>query len=144
MRANFLVGLLLMVTGISVSAQNLERRKLTWNDFHGAPNWKAPYEAFTYWSVHFSYQNPQTGAKGTRYQFRVWNQLDARSWVKLDELSEPFQKEMLNHEQGHYDLGLVCALLFYRSVNAREFSTDPKAEASQILANEIEKVRGME
>ena len=144
MRANFLVALLLMATGITGISQSPERRKLTWGDFHGAPNWNGPYEAYTYWSVHFSYQNPQTGAKGTKFQFRVWCQLEDRSWVKLDDLSAPFQNEMLAHEQGHYDLGLICALLFYRAVDTHDFSSDPKAEATQILADELKKAREME
>jgi hypothetical protein len=144
MRSNSFVALLLVVSGISAFSQSLERQKITWADFHVAPDWNSPDLACTCWSVRFFYQNPQPGAKGTRFQFRVWTQLEDRSWVKLDGLSAPSRNELLAHEQGHYDVGLICALLFYQAIVNHEFSTDPRAEASKILADEVEKAREMD
>jgi len=125
-------------------SQCLERRKITWADFHGTPDWDGPDLACTNWSVRFSYQNPQPGVKGTKFQFRVWNQLEDRSWVKLDGLSARSRNELLAHEQGHYDVGLICALLFYQAVENHEFSIDPRAEATKIFADEVEKAREMD
>jgi len=122
--------------------RQIENRKLTWADFQGVPEAGSPYDAYTYWFVHYRYDAPKRDGDGYRIEVQVWNRLGERSWVKPQAQPGAYGAELLNHEQGHYTLGVLCALAFKKAVSARVFSQDYPAEIKalfdQVLKTHLE------
>jgi len=125
-------------------AEGIENRRLTWDDFKGAPDVASPFDAYTYWSVRYSYDTLERTAEGWRLRFHVWNRLGDRSWVKRDPTREAQLAELLNHEQGHYSLGVICALSFKKAVASYPFTTNYRAEASRLFGETLERVLALE
>jgi len=144
MRCKPIAVLVLVSASFYLYSQSIEKRNLTWNDFKGTPDMSSPHNAYTYWSVHYKYDTPQMAHDGTRYRFHVWNQLESRSWVKPSALAKPYQVILLAHEQGHYNLGLICALRFNRIVADLTFSSNHQAEVARIFSEVLEQVRSQE
>lgn len=129
---------------VAAELPQIENRKLTWEEFRGKPEAGSPFDAYVYWSVHCSYDAPKQEADGFRIPVRVWNQLDARSWVKPQVLLSPMKAELLNHEQGHYTLGVLCALEFKRTISGRRFDANYHAEIRRILDRILNKYLDIE
>jgi hypothetical protein len=127
-----------------LAAQTIENRRLTWADYKGTPDAASPYDAYTYWSVRYEYDAPERSPKGLRLRFRVWNRLGERSWVKWNTPREHQKAELLNHEQGHYSLGVICALSFKKSASTYRFTSDYQAEAARLFSETLERVRALE
>jgi hypothetical protein len=127
-----------------LAAQTVENRRLTWADFKGTPDAASPYDAYTLWSVRYQYDAPERTSEGLRIRFRVWNRLDDRSWVKWNTPREHQKPELLNHEQGHYSLGVICALSFKKATTTYRFTTDYQAEAARLFSETLERVRALE
>jgi hypothetical protein len=117
----------------------IENRRLAWTDFRGEPEANSPYDAYTYWSVHYSYDAPTPEGGGYRINVRVWNQLDDRSWVKPHVPRSPLSAELLNHEQGHYMLGVLCALEFKKASSERLFSPRYRVEIQDLFDQVLKK-----
>lgn len=117
--------------------RQIEARRLTWADFQGRPDPGSPYDAYTYWSVQYAYDAPVREGEGFRVAVRVWNRLGERSWVKPHVLQDPTSAELLNHEQGHYTLGLLCALTFKKAVAERRFGKDYHAEIRRLFSETL-------
>ena len=127
-----------------LAAQTVENRRLTWADFKGTPEAASPYDAFTRWSVRYEYDAPERTPEGLRLHFRVWNRLDERSWVKENTPREHQKAELLNHEQGHYSLGVICALSFKKTASTYQFTSDYQAETARLFTETLERVRALE
>ncbi len=81
-------------------------RLLTWDDFAGDPDRSSPHDANTYWHLSYSYQG--LGFKGDTANIRTFSftlRLNEKlSWVKKANKTD----HLLKHEQGHFDIGLLC------------------------------------
>jgi len=124
--------------------RQIENRKLVWSDFRGHPEVGKPYDAYTYWSVHYSYDAPTREGAGLRVIVRVWNQLEDRSWVKAHVLRDPKNGDLLNHEQGHYTLGVLCALEFKKAASGRLFGPQYHGEIRSLFDQVLKKYVAME
>ncbi len=126
---------MLVATSMVVAAtpRQIENRKLAWADFQGAPETSRPFDAYTYWSVHYSYDAPVQEGTGFRVHVQVWNQLDDRSWVKPYVAKDPKKEELLNHEQGHYTMGVLCALEFKQAASGRLFGPQYHSEIRSLF-----------
>ena len=122
----------------------IEHRKLSWADFRGTPEADRPYDAYTYWSVQYSYDAPTREGDGFRLSVRVWNRLGERSWVRPQVLKDPKNGELLNHEQGHYTLGLLCALEFKKAASGRLFGAHYHAEIQSLFDQILKKYVDLE
>jgi hypothetical protein len=142
LRRLLLAALVLMAPVLA--AQTVENRRLTWADFKGTPDAASPYDAYTHWSVRYEYDAPERTPEGLRLRFRVWNRLDERSWVKWNTPREHQKAELLNHEQGHYSLGVICALSFKKAASTYRFTSDYQAEAARLFSETLERVRALE
>lgn len=103
-------------------------KKLRWSDFRGFPEYGDRFDATAPWHVYYEYDEPVFVGNQAKITFRVWNALDPRSWVNLSE-----SDELLNHEQGHYDTGVICALEFKKRLSTCSFTKSN-------YRNEIEQV----
>jgi hypothetical protein len=138
--------MLLATASLAWAAESpqIENRKLTWTEFQGQPEADSPFDAYVYWSVHCSYDAPMREGDGFRVPIRVWNQLDARSWVKPQVHLNQQKAELLNHEQGHYTIGVLCALEFKQAVSGRIFDGNYHAEIRRILDHVQQKYLALE
>jgi hypothetical protein len=91
------------------------RHRLTWDDFRGpVPTGRGNVAAETSCGIGFE---TNTITRGTPVRFRVYNTFSMqRSWVRPDAMTA----EVLEHEQGHFDL---CEL-YTRKLRARFNSTE--------------------
>ncbi len=131
-------------SGQALHAQAPERRVLAWSDFAGSPDPGSPFDAHTYWHVYYRFDAPARVPGGYRLDVKVWNLLEPRSWVKPEALRRPNQARLLRHEQGHYDIGLLCALRFRAAANRRLFSADYQAEVRALFQAILAEARQMD
>ncbi|NWJ40235.1 MAG: hypothetical protein HXX12_04600 [Geothrix sp.] len=124
--------------------RQIENRRLSWTDFRGVPEADKPFDAYTYWTVHYRYEAPVREGDGFRITVRVWNQLGDRSWVRPHALRGARSAELLNHEQGHYTLGLLCALEFKKAATERRFGPRPQVEIRDLFDQVLRKYVDLE
>lgn len=98
--------------------KELEFFKLSWNDFQAKPNEDSWFHAHSYWRVSYSYNV-------IFQEHRVIVNVHAKcifekdkSWVKPQLMCQ----ELLDHEQGHYYIGCLCALTFKKRIKETLFS----------------------
>jgi len=108
----------------------IERRMLSWSDFVGTPDAASPYDAYTWWTVHYDYTWTAGPAGSADVTVTVSNRLSEESWVRRP--LPPNQVSLLRHEQGHYDFSVLVALDFRRAVAGTRFSA---ALVDQTLAD---------
>ncbi len=86
-------------------------RKLQWTDFKGNADTSSPYSATTNWSVSYRAHVDSIHADTVFLSFRVMPVFNNyTSWVKKEKIKRKKESEaLLQHEQGHYDLAIICA-----------------------------------
>lgn len=98
----------------------IERRTLSWADFRASPDGSSPFDAYTWWDVHYDYTWTAGPADSAVVTVTVTNRLTEESWVKRPLPAN--QATLLVHEQGHYDFSVLVALEFRRVVSGTRFS----------------------
>ncbi len=140
--------LILIISGFTISSADNKMiliKKLTWSNFTGKVDVKSPYDAMTYWNVNYEYDAPVIKGNNVNINFRVWNMLGPNSWVKWNTLRENQKAELLNHEQGHFDLGLICALEAKKNLlNFKYTKTGYHNEIKIVFNDTMKKIIGME
>ncbi len=135
---------LLLIGALGLAAQAPERRVLSWSDFTGTPDPASPFDAHTHWKVRYRYDAPRRTDQGFLVEVKVENTLEPDSWVKPAALRRPNQARLLAHEQGHYDIGLLCALKFRNAVRSRTFSRAYKLEVQALFEAALAEARQMD
>jgi len=92
--------------------------------------------------VRYRYDDPAQGS--VRPVVSVWNEFGEQSWVKWDTPRENEKDQLLNHEQGHYSMGVLCALEFKKAVEQSSFTADYPAELNRIFSSVLKKYQDME
>jgi len=82
--------------------------KLKWSDYTGKVDQHSTYWSTTYWYVHYKYRVIQLQGDTVKVDLQSWPALQERSWV----LPSKRSAELLQHEQGHFDLARLLALEF--------------------------------
>ncbi|MCD6064342.1 MAG: hypothetical protein K0R82_2253 [Flavipsychrobacter sp.] len=93
-------------------------RKLTWEDFHGKAEKRSPYTAITYWTLGWFNDKAETAKDGGFVcdpQVEVCFTPD--SWVNDKECTP----ELLQHEQGHMDIAVLCAAELEQKIKSTTF-----------------------
>jgi Bacterial protein of unknown function (DUF922) len=83
-----------------------KNRLLTWDDFSGTPDENSPYEANTYWKLKSSFGSMSVSGDTIKLNtFSVGIVLDTtKTWIKKGKATAA----LLKHEQGHFNIGLLC------------------------------------
>ena len=125
----------ILINGVEGSPQ------LTWEDFKGKPDKSSPFFAYTYWSVTYRYAPFSFKGDTVKWNVEIILDLTKDSWKKKDKLSD----SLLKHEQGHFDIGVICAEECQSVVNATVFlkNTDYKYNLQRIVGNTVEKYKRM-
>ncbi len=88
-------------------------RQLTIADFKGKPDTAIHFKGYTKCNVSYSYPATKYTDNSKTAYFNVTtkvNFLENESWIKLDQIkSDEELRELLSHEQGHYDIHLLDA-----------------------------------
>ena len=122
-----------------------KKKQITWLDFKGKPNYNSSWQAETYWNISYNYKTTEIQNNDKKVIVSVKGGctfLSKLSWVKIK------SKELLNHEIGHYNIGLLCWRDFKYRINLiSEFDKNSyKTQIDNIFRNtlkiylEIEKI----
>jgi hypothetical protein len=98
--------------------QQKEFPTLTWEDFQAPPDHSSRFYAHTYWKISYSYSVVIKGSKACVNLNAKCLFEKNRAWVKCEHKSQ----ELLEHEQGHYYIGCLCALMFKKRIRAASFT----------------------
>lgn len=111
-----------------------ENRSLLWPDFAGKPDASSSYSAMTAWDLRYNLSDIKiSGDKADIGIFEVVLVLNPKtSWVKKGKETEP----LLLHEQGHFDLGLLCMKEILEKEKAQVFTKNNFSDKLQSLFNE--------
>jgi hypothetical protein len=95
-------------------------RKLKWEDFKGKVDESSPYGALTSYNYKYSFDGAQVigdSLKIKNFQFVL--ELDSvKSWAKMDTVDD----ELLVHEQGHFDIGVMFMNEFLMKYNETKWN----------------------
>ena len=111
-----------------------KNRLLTWDDFTGKPDKSSLHDANTYWDLNYSFQRftfKEDTAKITGFSVKL--ELNGKlSWIKQGKQTN----YLLNHEQGHFDIGLICQTELMKQLNNTVFfKTDFQNKIQTVFAN---------
>lgn len=130
---------LLAVTGafaqkVLIGAQE-GNRLLQWSDFKGSADDSSPYFAYTAWKTNVKFSGVQfEGEKAIISGFEMTVEFDdKKSWVKKGKETD----ELLRHEQGHFDVGLLYMQEVLRNFANVNFTRSGYKEEFQNFIGEI-------
>ena len=83
-----------------------KNRLLTWDDFSGTPDVNSTFDANTYWKLSYSFGSMSVSGDTVKLNtFSVGIKLDTtKTWIKKGKATA----DLLKHEQGHFNIGLLC------------------------------------
>ncbi len=122
----FLVIFILIFSSQNISAQKViingveGNRLLQWSDFTGIPDYSSPYFAYTVWKTNYKYTAVRfSGETALINGFEMTLILDStKSWSKKDKKSD----DLLLHEQGHFDIGLLYMKDVLKEISRTQFT----------------------
>ena len=132
-----LVGNLTYSQDIIIGGVN-KSRLLTWNDFKGEPDRGSSYDANTFWNITYNIRGISfRGDTAKIDRFSVILTLDENlSWSKPEKQTAI----LLKHEQGHFDIGLICQREIIDQLNNTVFlKTTFKDKIPSIFSSTLEK-----
>ena len=118
-------------------------RLLTWDDFTGKPDKNSPYQALTFWGIFYGFKGVNfIGDTAKLTGFSATLKLDEnKSWIKEDKQTA----SLLKHEQGHFDIGLICQQEIIKQINSATFlKSDFQNKVKTIFSITMEKYRLMQ
>ena len=104
--------------------------KVSWDDFQGPPGENTWFLAEIYWYVSYDLKVLETTNKFKIEVVANCQINKARSWVKSK------YDELLEHEQGHYNIGYLCALMFQKRVKMTRFMRNNYQEDVRRMFND--------
>lgn len=122
---------------IFINAVN-KNRPLTWDDFKGTPGGNSSAAAFTVWNITYSMGGIRFKGDTIKIdKFSVKLEFDEkRSWSKPEKQTNA----LLKHEQGHFDLGLICQREILKQFNSTVFlKTDFQNKIQTLFSSILEK-----
>lgn len=118
-------------------------RLLTWDDFSGKPDKDSPFQANTSWGINYGFKGVDFAGDTVRFKnLAVTLKFDeTKSWVKEGK-QIPY---LLKHEQGHFDIALICHKEIIKAINNTVFfKADFKEKLRTIFTDTIKKYRLMQ
>ncbi len=109
-------------------------RPLVWSDFTGKADESSSYFALTYWNIKYNLSDVQfNGESVVIGKFEVVLELNSKnSWLKKGKASDA----LLEHEQGHFNTGILCMRELIRKVKDATFTKKNMNEKLQALFND--------
>lgn len=132
-----LLSLIFMMFLTGAYAQDNEKpwradEKLSWSDFKGEPDFEHPYAAITYSGMSYGFSaeivNGKVWVKYDVKSFFVANKSWVKRWFSRD-------KELLEHEQLHFDITELYARKFRKRLSEMSFTENVKSEIKEVYRN---------
>ena len=117
-------------------------RLLQWSDFAGKPDDNSSYFAYTAYKTKFKFENVQfDGDKAIIKGFEMTLEFDKnKSWVKKGKETG----ELLKHEQGHFDVGLLYMQEVLQKIAKANFTRSGyKQEFEKLITDTHQKFKDM-
>lgn len=137
MRKISLIIAFVLVSFVSISAQTFDgkeiNRDLEWSDFVGAVDKSSKFDAFTVWRISYNYPSPKFNGDKAQVTVTVRLFLHSSSWVRPNKKTD----RLLNHERGHYRIGMICANEIEDTINSTDFDRDNYKTQIEELYREI-------
>ncbi|MEO5941926.1 MAG: hypothetical protein ABIP30_03110 [Ferruginibacter sp.] len=118
-------------------------RPLVWSDFTGTPDQSSLYYANTFWNINYGYSDEDFKGNNVTIKDLAVNLqfVNDKSWKKEDKVSDA----LLKHEQGHFDIAILCQLEIISLVkNASLHKDDYKAQIKNIFRGSLQKYTALE
>ena len=104
-------------------------KKLTWGNFKATPDYSHPYAAITYSGMSYGFSaDVINGEVYVNYEVNCFFVAN-KSWVKRRYKGD---KELLNHEQLHFDITELYTRKFKKELSAMTFSGNVKSEIKAV------------
>lgn len=132
---------LLFCQDVIINGTN-KNRLLTWEDFTGRPDKSSSHDANTYWKLNYSFQGVSfKGDTAKITGLTVKLELDEKlSWIKPGKETA----NLLKHEQGHFNIGLMCQNEIIKQFNTAVFlRSDVQNKLQTIFNTSLEKYKLM-
>ncbi|WP_134091341.1 DUF922 domain-containing protein [Olivibacter sp. XZL3] len=142
---SFLLLLFTMLFGDSSKAYAQGYRQLTKSDFQGKPDEKDPFVSQV--KLRIGYQSTIVKKDNSyRVTFQVFLDVNQKeSWIKFDKIKSPEAlAEVLNHEQGHFKIGLLMQRELIKRLNARKYTSHYKQEAATLFNRVADKYQAIQ
>ncbi len=121
--------LFILFPASTIKAQ--ERKILNFDDFAGVPTLGSTSTAHTSYTVYYRYKVDQTQ---NRLVFKVNVEFNnEKSWFRRDKRSPDYLNKILNHEQGHYDIGFIMKNEVEKTLNGFKYSKNYKMEIDSLF-----------
>ena len=142
-------GFTVLLIGIStvVSAQVIvingeqTNRPLTWDDYWAAPDPFSSHFAYTYWNISYKYDAFDFKGDTAKWKVIISVELGNNSWTRKGKVTDT----LLRHEQGHFNIGILCAMEIQKKVDHTAFFRyDYHARLMAMIKEIIEKYRKIE
>lgn len=117
-------------------------RLLQWKDFTGSPDNNSSFFAYTAYKTEVKFDNVEfNGDNAIIKGFAIVLELDAKkSWVKKGKESE----DLLKHEQGHFDVGLLYMQEVIKKMAETNFTRSGyQQEIRKLIADTHQKYKDM-
>jgi predicted secreted Zn-dependent protease len=116
----FLSALIAFAQPAEVIGKEINDRDVEWSDFTGPVDPTSRFGAWTDWRITYSFPAPTI--RNEKAYVNVTTKLFLRhnSWVK----SEKRSQRLLEHEQGHFRIGRLCAREIVSTINSTAFSRE--------------------
>jgi Bacterial protein of unknown function (DUF922) len=112
-------------------------RPLVWSDFIGKVDEGSSFAAMTYWNINYKMGNVQIKDDeliiGSFEVILSFN--NANSWVKKEKMTS----SLLQHEQVHFDIGVLCMKSFLEKRKALVLTKKNYNEKLQLLFKDVSK-----
>lgn len=130
---------------VSISAKAQTEKKLwsaddplKWSDYHGKPDKRSPFAAYTYFGLDYGYQRKGNGLY--QFTFEVGSYMDkALSWRR----GKP-SENLLKHEQLHFDIAEYFVRQLLIAFGNHTYTSNYKAEIAQVQQQIANLRRGVE
>lgn len=118
-----------------------EYRPLTWRDFDGKVKKESPFHAETFWEISYKMATARFSGDTAITDAEIELSLGEKSWVKKDKQTD----YLLKHEQGHFDIAVICAremMLIFK--NTTFYKKDYRAKSYAVYFDIMKKYRELE
>ena len=143
MKSYFCFALLITISNLVFSQDIIingvnKNRPLSWDDFKAEPDRGSSHDAYTFWNITYNINGISfKGDTAKIDKFSVTLQLDEKfSWTKPEKQTN----SLLKHEQGHFDIGLICQREIIRQLSSAVFlKADFQNKIQTIFSSVLEK-----
>ena len=133
---NFLLLIPLISTYIQLEQPEHPRLKLTWDFFRNDKPAGEYYSACTYANFDYTYQTKSFTKNEIKVKFIVNYKLDtAKSYFEAKYVMKDYN--LLAHEQGHADLGVIHARKMYKELTAAIYNKENYKKKIESIFNKV-------